>query len=301
MSDLFEGSQPLRVGDAVWKYIDKNTPPRVAKAIDFDHKSNVILVHGFTANGGYMETLAEALSNHDFNVFIFNYHSYRGIKVAADSLHNCLSDLNKLGNDLISNNGFSLVSHSMGGLVSRALYQFTSSRENVKSIVTMGTPHSGTLFDSDVVDSLIKWGQEISSKMPGFTPDCQSALELTKSDNTLENALLDEMYSSASCLEAIPTLSISAGKKWLEVGNRFKSWLANKALQKIFKGEENDGLVTESSSNLKKATKLTSENTRHINDYLEYPDLNHTYIIHNYQLSLRVVNWLKDSLKKVDC
>lgn len=295
MSDKVLKKKTIRAGDEIWFFSSKDSVHRRAKAEDFKHNRNVILIHGFTANGHYMNSLAEALENHGCNTFMFNYHSYRGIKQAADSLGGLLNDINKLEDKVITKNKVALVAHSMGGLVSRALFQLTPYSDFVSSMVTLGTPHCGTLYNSKLLEFIIGWGQKISTTMPGFTTSCKSAKELTKTDSENGVPLLDKMAKSSQLLDSIPTLSISAGKPWLEVGYFFSNFIANSALQKEFKGFKNDGLVTESSSNLKYSMNLTGNNSSHLSDYDEYSELNHTYIIQNYRLSLRIANWLKNN------
>lgn len=290
-STNLNSKRPLYVGDELWFYSER----RRAQPLDFDHDRNVILLHGFTANGSYMETLAQDIACNGNNIFIYNYNSYRGIKRAAEILAELLTNYDAIQNGTISRKKFSFVCHSMGGLVARAFYQLTECREYVSSIVTLGTPHGGTLYNSRLVEFVIQWGENISKDMPGFHPDCQSARELVGSDNESSVPLLEKMKRDGHQLCEIPMLSISAGKRWLEVGDSyFVNFFANRALQKAFNNMPNDGLVPESSSNLKSALGFHSHKVDHVSDYREYDDLNHTYMIYNQSLSLKIARWLKE-------
>tara|TARA_R110001599_G_scaffold41935_1_gene126466 strand:+ start:3295 stop:4176 length:882 start_codon:yes stop_codon:yes gene_type:complete len=284
----------VRVGDELLFYNVENSRVRRANANDFNDKNNVILIHGFTAHGEYMHSIAETLANHGFQTFIFNYHSYRGIKTAAENLQTLLGNLSDLRKDKIPEKATSLVAHSMGGLVARAMCQLTPGKRYISKIVTLGTPHSGTLYNAELLGHMIHWGESISSKMKGFTPSSQSAKELTKKDNDGNGCLIDLLHESSKNLIDIQIFSVSGGKNWLEFGNFFKSFFANRKIQGWFGDKPNDGLVLEESSDVSNAVSTSNNNLHHYNNYTEFSDINHSYMIFNQQILLKVASWLKE-------
>jgi len=73
-----------------------------------------------------------------YRLYAFKYPAYAGVDNASDGLSRYVSQLTNLGRS-----SFSIVAHSMGGLVIRrflAKYGAT----NVRAAITLGTPHSGT-------------------------------------------------------------------------------------------------------------------------------------------------------------
>ena len=116
-------ARALHFGDELFK----NSTWTRATDFDFDHAENVILIHGFTAHGLYMKSLASTFDAYGFNSFVFNYDSYRGIESAAKSLNallfeiNNLSKIRTLSEGVLAQRKCSLVCHSMGGLVARAI------------------------------------------------------------------------------------------------------------------------------------------------------------------------------------
>src|SRR4051812_15265702 len=78
----------------------------------------VVLVHGFTSHGRYMERLAKQLRGHGYVTAVFNHDSYLGIDVASADLGGILEGFMEVF-EKEGNKGFVLVAHSMGGLVAR--------------------------------------------------------------------------------------------------------------------------------------------------------------------------------------
>ncbi|WP_284218319.1 alpha/beta fold hydrolase [Agaribacter marinus] len=216
------------------------------------------------------------------------------MKAAADNLHAIIESFNEIKKDCIQEKSLYIVAHSMGGLVARALCQLTGSKKYVSKIVTLGTPHDGTLYDAQVIGHMIHWGESISSKMKGFTPNANSAKELTKKDNTNGQCLIDKLQRDSDSLKDIKIFSVSGGKKWLDYGSFFKSYIANWKIQKWFEDKPNDGLVLEYSSNIKNSTPDADNNHHHFNKYTEYDDINHSYLIDNHQILLKLTAWLKE-------
>ena len=282
---------PLRCGDKL-QYFPKK---RLASEADFGNERNIILVHGYNASSDCLKPLAEVLFEYGFNPFIFIYNSTRGIEFAAKNLNAQLMRYNSLGNGVLLQNKCSFVCHSMGGLVARVLIQLTDSVRFVSSLVTLGTPHSGTLNNEYLVEILITYREFMTKTVSGFGTDCQSIKELTGRDRGKNgHPILIQLKTEVANLEKIPILSISGGKRHLDVvGSSIFNDFDNKKLQSIFKDNANDGLVLESSSDLRTAIGIGSSNIKHKNDYLEYDYTNHTFMINNADISLQISDWLK--------
>lgn len=265
---------------------------------DFDsEQKNVILIHGFTAHGRYLQPLASILEQNDFNTFLFNYNSYQGIARAAQSLFDLLTEINKLRDNVLKKKRVSFVCHSMGGLVARAFCEINEATDFISTIVTIGTPHNGTLDNMLFLKSYIKWGEFKSGYMPGYTKKCQSMKELTKKDSyELTGIPLIDTMNQATNSNGVPIFSISGGKKYLEVGkNPVLNYAINRATQYFLGREDNDGLVPESSSDVTRNLVIDDQTKNdHLNDYSDYPDLNHSYLIENQRLGLKIASWLQD-------
>ena len=267
---------------------------KAASRSDFYDPKNVIFVHGFTSHGEYMNELVETFYSYDYNCFIFNYNSYRGITEAAASLHDRLVDINQLDDGVLEKHPCILVCHSMGGLVGRALSKLSNANKYISKIIALGTPHKGTLNDATILHAFISWGESISSVMPGWTmKDCKSALELVGADNNKTISGLLEGTLESSC---IPILSVSGGMSKLEIGkNPVYNFILNYRLRKSLGKGRNDGLVREDSADV---TQLDFRglvpDTHHINDYPDYNEINHTYLTYNQSVALKVMKWIED-------
>jgi triacylglycerol esterase/lipase EstA (alpha/beta hydrolase family) len=96
----------------------------------------------------------------------------------------------------------SFVCHSMGGLVVRAFTYISGASDFIRKVVTLGTPHIGTMQDSGLIDYSVKWGEFVTSAMPGFSnKECLSLKELRGTDQP--NPLLKSLKQQNSAVDAI--------------------------------------------------------------------------------------------------
>lgn len=265
---------------------------------DFDSSPVVILIHGFTATGLYLSDLAEDLTHQGFSVMYYNYNSYQGIDKAAEGLFALLTLLDGVTQGHLSKNQISLVCHSMGGLVAKALCVKCNGTSFISKIVTLGTPHDGTLRNSRILDLYVSLGEELAGAgfRNGYYKKCLSAQQLTGKD--MEDSaicLLDELKISINGMEDIPKKSISGGKDWLILGkNSVINYIANRYIQSVLGDVPNDGLVAETSScwttNWSGLDPLFIP--EHLSNYPEYNDLNHSFLIKNQFVSLAVADFL---------
>lgn len=280
-----------RQGDELIRFDDKAR----AKPSDFMTDKTVILIHGFTAHGDYLESLATELVEYGYNVLIYNYYSLNGVLRAAESLAERLVLLNGLTDGSLESNKISFICHSMGGLVGKSLYLLTEAKRFVSSLVTIGTPHQGTLTDAKVLQHLINAGEYLCGSPTSYRPDGCSAKELMGVDNYNNIGLLGSLALKADELKDLPILSISGGRRYLEVGsNQILNYAANKYIQGKLKSE-NDGLVLENSSTpFANSTFEPHPLSMHQNNYSDYKYVNHSHLVNSQVVGLNIVSWLKN-------
>lgn len=253
----------------------------------------VVLIHGFTSHGRYMRTLAKFLEGWGFCSATFNYDSYYGIDQAATDLSNRLKPLHAT----LSTNGFALIAHSMGGLVARYFARHRPSvlESSLKGIVTLGTPHQGTLADQRLVSAMLDWGEWLTLPHPyARSTLCRSSQQLTLQDPEQLVTTLNEQDRLDP--PDTPQLSISGGRRFLEFGSKGRAAASdivrNKMLQKLLGPAPNDGLVQESSANLLDAVGPADGRISHRNDYADHGKTNHTHLTRNQELAILVAVWL---------
>lgn len=256
---------------------------------------NVILIHGFTANSKYLELLANTLSSLGINIFLFNYNSYKGIDRAAESLSQIIKGLDDVDSKkTISSEKISVVAHSMGGLVAKAYYNLFDGRAFISKIFTIGTPHDGAFTDQEYVAAFVKVCESLagSGAPKGYNRSCLSLLQLMKKD---DRKILDTLENvEGSNKGALSLASISGGKRYLELkcGSWSNRWL-NSTLQGFIGHEQNDGLVKESSSDwTKNIVCQIPVDIMHFNSYTEFPELNHTHLVNNQSVALKIAKFL---------
>jgi triacylglycerol lipase len=100
----------------------------------------IVLQHGYAHNGAVWFSTARALEKRGYRVFTIDQPLYAPIDVMADRLAARIHDvLARTGESQIT-----LIAHSMGGLVSRA-YLRKYGEAKVQKLITLGSPHRGTL------------------------------------------------------------------------------------------------------------------------------------------------------------
>src|SRR6266404_956265 len=280
------GDSLLRVADLKW-----------AEPTDFKAGRSVILVHVFTSHGYYLRELGNFIMTFGYQVFIFNYNSYRGIARASESLKDFLLRYDRNAEGGISANPVSIIAHSMGGLVARHLGVDADAKRMVRGIAMLGVPNNGCFPSARWLSCFIQYGEHLSGFMPGAgNPACLSAMECIKADVTgvrpFIDTLNDTWEKSASCP---PSVSVSGGKRFLTLSrNKLKNWLTNQMIQAEIGDEDNDGLVTEKSVNMQDRKSVNASHRYvHFNSYPYYRDLNHTNLTQNQTLALEIVEWLR--------
>lgn len=298
--------QILRTGSKLSRLSDG----RPASRTDVDGAETILLlIHGFTAHGDRLEDLGQSLASWSNDegflpattVLVFSYNSYVGIDACADVLRAKLLSiaLNQVGRpeSKVLDHKLVIIAHSMGGLVGRALACSTPSW--VRGLVMLGTPNDGVQTDV-TLELFLRVAESVDDAPLPFTrlKSNKSRLQLTKRDvkDTGEPAKYIEMLGRAWAeLESRPrTLTISGAKNQLELsGNRILNSLLNGRIQKVMDKATNDGLVAETSVDMRWSvfTRTPPEYT-HLNDYPEYPHLNHSNLVENEHLARHIYNWM---------
>ncbi len=104
---------------------------------------DVVLVHGFLSNGRDLATLRSSLERSGWRVHQFDYRPSDG-RVAIGELAARLKTF--IGQELPDGATFALVGFSMGGIVGHWYVEKLGGHTRVSHLVTIGSPHRGTLF-----------------------------------------------------------------------------------------------------------------------------------------------------------
>jgi pimeloyl-ACP methyl ester carboxylesterase len=112
----------------------------------------VILIHGLMTNSVVMRNMEKEMLKAGYEVYKFNYKSQ---KYSLDTLNS----LNELVKSVKEDNIF-IIGHSMGGLVARnyiSHYKYKyNSKSNIKSVITIATPHNQSLSAHRFAKSIFK-------------------------------------------------------------------------------------------------------------------------------------------------
>jgi len=114
----------------------------------------IILIHGIVDNRSVFALLRRGLRRRGFGrVVNVNYSSIFGdIRVLADRLATIVEEVcEETGYERVH-----VVGHSMGGLVARYYVQRLGGDERVHTLVTLGTPHAGTLWAFTMPHPLVR-------------------------------------------------------------------------------------------------------------------------------------------------
>jgi pimeloyl-ACP methyl ester carboxylesterase len=280
MIDMSKAQQRrVRIGDALLRHPDRLN----ATHADFRSGRAVVFIHGFTADASYMQDLMHQFSGAGFSPFAFEYACHRGIEHSAAGLVHLLKLLDR--NQTISKNKVVLVGHSMGGLVARAAVSLAGGQAYVRKVITLGTPHDGTLVGSWLPRMVAYWGEAVGGCHPqGFGQQADSARQLMKADPA--PSLLDRLRQTRGPA-GVSYFSLSGGHGRLDVGQGYwKNLIYNNYLQRHL-SKANDGLVEESSSDLSRPEfAANAAQCTHFNAYVGYPHTNHSYMVNAQEVAL---------------
>ncbi|MEV7285342.1 alpha/beta fold hydrolase [Streptomyces sp. NPDC093252] len=158
----------------------------------------VILLHGFIDNRSVFVLLRRYLTQHGRRqVVSLNYSPLTGdIRAAAELLGRHIEALcERTGSDQVD-----IVGHSLGGLIARYYAQRLGGDLRVRTLVTLGTPHSGTrvvpLADAHPIVRQMRPGSEVIEELAFPAPGCRTRFVSFWSDldhlmDPLETARVD--------------------------------------------------------------------------------------------------------------
>ncbi|MEU6122959.1 alpha/beta fold hydrolase [Streptomyces sp. NPDC047123] len=174
-------------------------PPADAPRLPRDDRPPVLLLHGFIDNRSVFVLLRRALSRHGGHrrVESLNYSPLTcDIRGAAELLGRHVEELcERTGHARVD-----IVGHSLGGLIARYYTQRLGGDARVRTLVTLGTPHSGTrvapLADAHPIVRQMRPGSDVIDELKQPAPGCRTQFVSFWSDldqimEPLETACVD--------------------------------------------------------------------------------------------------------------
>jgi len=136
----------------------------------------VLLLHGFVDNRSVFTLLRRSLVRNGWrDICALNYSPLtRDIRRAAERLAEYVEEVcEATGRDRID-----VVGHSLGGLIARYYAQRMGGDARVRTLVTLGTPHSGTrvapLMSAHPIVRQLRPGSEVIEELAGPAPGCRT-------------------------------------------------------------------------------------------------------------------------------
>ncbi|MEV7278522.1 alpha/beta fold hydrolase [Streptomyces sp. NPDC093111] len=132
----------------------------------------VVLLHGFADNRSVFVLLRRVLARHGRDcVESLDYSPLTGdLRTAAELLGRRVADIR----DRTGHHEVDLVGHSLGGLIGRYYVQRLGGDARVRTLVMLGTPHSGTTFvplaDAHPLVRQMRPGSEVLRELAGPAP-----------------------------------------------------------------------------------------------------------------------------------
>ncbi|MER5931655.1 alpha/beta fold hydrolase [Streptomyces sp. NPDC002054] len=154
----------------------ERTAPPGAPGNDRDARPPALLLHGFGDNRSVFVLLRRALgADGRRRVETYNYSPFTcDLRAAARLLGRRVEELcARTGQERVD-----LVGHSLGGLVARHYVQCLGGDARVRTLVTLGTPHSGTtvapFMDAHPVVRQMRPDSEVLAELAAPAPGCRT-------------------------------------------------------------------------------------------------------------------------------
>ncbi|MFD3869847.1 esterase/lipase family protein [Streptomyces sp. NPDC058623] len=151
-------------------------PDATAEPAHPGQRPPVLLLHGFTDNRSVFVLLRRALGADGLRrVETYNYSPFtRDLRVTARHLARRIEELcERSGQDRVD-----LVGHSLGGLVARYYVQRLGGDARVRTLVTLGTPHTGTrvapFMDAHPLVRQMRPESEVLTELRAPSPGCRT-------------------------------------------------------------------------------------------------------------------------------
>ena len=139
----------LRKADMLLKPTDKSFVTTAGITLDDGWQQSpptqslVVCVHGYSSGPGTFSDLRDYLRGNHIITGAFGYDFHQKVEVSAKQLAAACLQINAED----PNRSITLVAHSMGGLVCRAMLEFPGiDPGNIKRLITVATPHGGSMW-----------------------------------------------------------------------------------------------------------------------------------------------------------
>ncbi|GLW45009.1 lipase [Streptomyces sp. NBRC 14336] len=176
--------------------LPKDTPD--TPHLPTEGKPPVVLLHGFIDNRSVFVLLRRSLAQHGrHRIESLNYSPLTcDIRTAADLLGRHIEEIcERTGSERVD-----VVGHSLGGLIARYYVQCLGGDARVRTLVTLGTPHSGTtvvpLANAHPIVRQMRPGSAVLEELAAPAPGCRTRFVSFWSDldhlmDPLETACVD--------------------------------------------------------------------------------------------------------------
>jgi pimeloyl-ACP methyl ester carboxylesterase len=173
-------------------------PEDGAAQLPTEAKPPVVLLHGFIDNRSVFVLLRRSLAQHGRQqIESLNYSPLTcDIRAAAELLGRHIEGIcERTGSERVD-----VVGHSLGGLIARYYVQCLGGDARVRTLVTLGTPHSGTrvvpLANAHPIVRQMRPGSELLEELTRPAPGCRTHFVSFWSDldhlmDPLETACID--------------------------------------------------------------------------------------------------------------
>ncbi|MDQ0763340.1 lipase family alpha/beta hydrolase [Streptomyces canus] len=174
------------------------SPEDGAAQLPTEAKPPVVLLHGFIDNRSVFVLLRRSLAQHGRQqIESLNYSPLTcDIRAAAELLGRHIEGIcERTGSERVD-----IVGHSLGGLIARYYVQRLGGDTRVRTLVTLGTPHSGTrvvpLANAHPIVRQMRPGSELLEELTRPAPGCRTHFVSFWSDldhlmDPLETACID--------------------------------------------------------------------------------------------------------------
>ncbi|MFI8073125.1 lipase family alpha/beta hydrolase [Streptomyces sp. NPDC086033] len=174
------------------------SPEAGAAQLPTEAKPPVVLLHGFIDNRSVFVLLRRSLAQHGRQqIESLNYSPLTcDIRAAAELLGRHIEGIcERTGSERVD-----VVGHSLGGLIARYYVQCLGGDTRVRTLVTLGTPHSGTrvvpLANAHPIVRQMRPGSELLEELTRPAPGCRTHFISFWSDldhlmDPLETACID--------------------------------------------------------------------------------------------------------------
>ncbi|MEU3946090.1 alpha/beta fold hydrolase [Streptomyces sp. NPDC029526] len=150
--------------------------PEGTAQLPVEAKPPVVLLHGFIDNRSVFLLLRRSLAQHGRQqIESLNYSPLTcDIRTAAELLGRHIEEVcERTGSDRVD-----VVGHSLGGLIARYYVQRLGGDTRVRTLVTLGTPHSGTrvapLANAHPIVRQMRPGSEVLEELTRPAPGCRT-------------------------------------------------------------------------------------------------------------------------------